>query len=403
MTVRALAIIGVVFFHAYSGPYGAPAAFHQALAPLASAGAWDLGQMLARGLPGPERLVAIFFIVAGYFAHRAYQRSRCEAGGRARRAFVRFFLWRRFWRLVPAFWVALLFSYFVSFDHPFTWDGLRKLVVNASLFKTLYPGYFYSINYAHWYVAAQWQLDLLYPVFLYLLARRSAGFAMTVAWTAAACFTFVGPHLSEVAWLHYFPARWWAEWSLGAFLAMRHLAGARVFSRPYATMLAAAAALTAGQWQGWALIEWVALRVLLAAAFECLLLSRSPRLGWERRIAPIGACGYSLYLLHIPVQQLVARAGRSAGFAFGSVGVWVAFALISFGLAFILARWSAEQIEARSAALGNRLWRRRWLIRFWLRRPRGRLLEPLAWVRKSRGAVEPLALPAGVAGAKGER
>lgn len=382
ITVRAIAIIGVVLFHAYAGPYGAA----DAVAGAATSGAGDAMQNLLRsfaaGLPGLERWVSIFFIVAGYFAHRAYQRSRNAARNRSRRTFVRFFIWRRFWRLVPAFWVALLFSYFVSYDHPFTWDGVQKLAVNASLLKTLYPGYFYSINYAHWYVAAQWQLDLLYPVFLYILARRSMGFAVVLAWVASIFFTFVTPHFTSEAYVHYFPIRWWAEWSLGVYLADRHLAGARVFPRPYAVMFTAAAALMLAHIEGARFVEWFAIRILLAAAFECLLLSRSPRHAWERRLAPIGACSYSLYLLHIPVQQLVARAGRAVGVEFNSIGVWVLFAMASSALAIALAKLSAEHVESTSAALGNRLWRRRFRIRHWMRAPRERPLEPIVWFRK---------------------
>lgn len=383
ITVRAVAIIGVVLFHGFTVPYGASGADVDVLATKFGAAARETIRTIWSGLPGLEQLVAVFFLISGYFSYRAYQRSRAAHTNRSRRRFVKFFLWRRFWRLVPAFWVALLFSYFVSFDHPFTWDGLRKLAVNASLLKTLYPGYFWSINYAHWYVAVQWQLDLLYPVFLYIVARRSAGFAVAVAWAASILFVFVVPHFSEVAYIRNLPFRWWAEWSLGVYLAHRHLAGVRLFPQPHWWMLGAVVALAAGRIGEIRFIEWFAVRIFLASAFEGLLLSRSPRWELERRLAPIGICSYSLYLLHIPVQQLVARGLRAVGASFSSLAVWAVFAVVSFALAFWLAKWSAEYIERKSSSLGNRIFRRRFSIRRWMRMHRSLTLRPAPAIEPS--------------------
>lgn len=366
ITVRAVAIIGVVLFHAFTVPFGGGNA--------AAATAWldeSLHGALLATLPRVEQFVIIFFMVAGYFSYRAYQRSRRTESRRSRRTFVKFFLWRRFWRLVPVFWVALLFSYFVSFSEPFSWDGLRKLAVNASLLKTLWPGYFFSINHAHWYVAVQWQLDVLYPVFLFMVARRSAGFAVAVAWIVSMTFMFVVPQFTDAAYLRYFPLRWWAEWSLGVYLADRHLAGARLFPRPGRIMFGAAAMLVAARIQGVPFVEWFAIRVLIGAAFEAMLLSRTPRLAVERRIAPVGAVSYSLYLLHIPVQEVVMLVWQRAGGDFSTAAGWGAFAIVSGVAALAVARVGTEQVENRFAALGNRLWRRSALLQRWADLRRG--------------------------------
>lgn len=361
--MRATAIIAVVLYHAFTVPFGAAGVGLAGAAAEAGSGARALVQAVLAVLPGPDQLVVIFFTVAGYFAYRAYQRSQSSPSPRGRSAFVKFFLWRRFWRLVPVFWVALLFSYFVGFDHPFTWDGLRKLAVNASLLKTLYPGYFFSINHAHWYVAVQWQLDLLYPLFLFVVARRSPGFAVALAWAVSILLTFVAPQFTDAAFVRYFPLRWWAEWSLGAYLADRHLAGVRVFPRPGWTMVAALAAVALGHAGGVRLVEWFASRVLLGAAFEAMLLSRSPRRRWERWLAPIGLCSYSLYLVHLPVQDLVARVWLALGIEFSSAAAWAGFVLVGGALSFALARVLTQLVEQKTAALGNRLWRRRTEIR----------------------------------------
>lgn len=382
--VRSLAILGVVFYHACTGPYGASAAFQSAIA-LFGASAGHSAQAMAAALPSFDRLVSIFFLVAGYFAHRAFQRSRAKNPGGSLRAFVRFFLWRRFFLLVPAFWAALLFSYFVSYDRPFSWDGARQLIVNASLLKTLCPGYFFSINHAHWFVAAQWQLDLLYPLFLVVVLRRSMEFAVAAAWTLAFAVLFVLPHFSTATFVTNFPLRWVAEWTLGAYLAHRHLAGRRLFpSRAIAFALVGVACVAGSFPAEW---EWLVLRLALATAFELLLLSRSPRRRWERALAPVGGCSYALYLLHIPLQTLVGRAGRALGVEFNTPAAWLAFVVVSTALSLQVARWTTLHIEQRSVALGNRLWRRRWHIRGWWHDPEAPLLQPIRWIKKEAGGA----------------
>lgn len=365
-TIRALAILGVVVYHACALMAGNWRA--------TPSGASLGGQVIAFALPAFEQLLTVFFILAGYFAHRAYQRSLLGPNPRPLGAFVRFFLWRRFWRLVPVFWLALLFSYFVTFSDPFSWDGVRKLVVNASLLKTLYPGYFFSINHAHWYVAVQWQLDLLYPVFLLLVARCSLGRAVSFAWGLALLLFLVVPQFTTAPYWCNLPMRWWAEWSLGVYLADRHLAGVRVFRWPLGTVAVATGAVALGLSMDMRLTQWIGVRLLVAAAIEWLLLSRAPRQAWERFIAPVAGCSYSLYLFHVPLQQLVHRAMLALGVSFDSVTTGLGFAGASLALALVVARWSTRVVEQKSSALGLRWWRRRFALR---RQVTGRV----QWVR----------------------
>jgi peptidoglycan/LPS O-acetylase OafA/YrhL len=374
VTVRAIAILLVVFYHAFSVAYGAANPNFVDVVSGASASP-GFAKALWLALTSFEQLVTIFFIIAGYFAHCGFRRWQRRSTTRSNWTFIKFFLWRRFWRLIPMFWVALLFSYGVSFDHPFSGDGLRKLAVNASLFKTLVPGYFFSINHAHWYVAAQWQLDLVYPAFLYVVARRSTGLAVVMAWVISFFFAFVLPHFSSAAWWHYFPLRWWAEWSLGVYLADRHLAGFRVFRWPIWTLVASAIALVVGRIEGIHVVSWFALRIFLGCGLEAVLLSRSARMEWERRLAPITICSFSLYLIHIPVQQLVGSAMRAMGADIRLFPAWAVFAAASCVLSVGLARITTKYVEKRSSAFGNRVWRRRFLIRDQVRLRRARLFR----------------------------
>jgi hypothetical protein len=72
ITLRAGAILGVVLFHAFTVPYGGSFVNLEGAASQAQGTVHRFMMLLLSGLPGFEQFVIIFFIMSGYFAHRAY-------------------------------------------------------------------------------------------------------------------------------------------------------------------------------------------------------------------------------------------------------------------------------------------------------------------------------------------
>lgn len=372
-TLRTLAITAVFFYHAFTGTFGGSVEQMQQVASV-----WPVWMRTASVaaftfLAGGYQLVSLFFVMAGFFLHRSFlswhERNPSEPWGR----FTPFFLWRRFWRIVPPFWVALLFSYFLAYHEPFSAYALRKLAVNATLLKTLFPGYFFSINHAHWYVAVQWQLDLLCPVFLYLVWRRSFVFAFTVVFILGLVFNTWIPSLTSASYIVFLPFRWWADWAFGAFIAHAHSRGRKVFARPGWMALGVIAGLLLAYRFNLSLLAWLLLRVGLALALEWAVLSRLRYARWERRVAPIGLCSYSIYLFHIPLITLWDRGLSGVGVNLTYPPIWLATHIACFAAVVALCWLSYRYLEEGSAAYGARLWRK-----FTLGRPVPHAPQPAA-------------------------
>jgi peptidoglycan/LPS O-acetylase OafA/YrhL len=357
-TLRTAAIVAVFFYHAFTATFGGSTQNMRAVA-----ATWPEWMRVA-GVVGfttlsiGYHLVSIFFVMAGFFLHRSFlfwrERNPSEPWGR----FTPFFLWRRFWRLVPPFWVALIVSYFLAYDRPFAAESLRKLVVNATLFKTLVPGYFFSINHAHWYVAVQWQLDLLCPVFLFMVSRVSFFAAFTTAFVLGYSFNFIVPLVTSAAYVVNLPFHWWADWAVGAFVAHAHSRDRRVFARPWTTVIVLALALLIATRFHLAPIVWVLLRIVFALLIEAVVLSRDRYTRLERRIAPIGLCSYSIYLFHVPLITLWRKLVGHFGFDLAYPPMWLVSSVLCFAVTVGLCWLSHRWVEEPSAAYGARLWRR---------------------------------------------
>lgn len=353
-TLRAISIIGVFLFHVFSTVFDRSVSSVDRIvanSDVSLQGTEKLGLLLLSQVP---RLVTIFFLISGYFVHRTFllwiRRNHSYL------AFTRFFIWRRFWRLVPPFWVALLLSYAFTYKNPLAWASIRKLLVNATLFKTLVPGYFFSVNYAHWYVAVQWQLDLLYPVFIYIIWRYSGRAALITATVLALLTNFVLPHFSNQPYIYNLPFRWCMEWALGAYLAVAHAKKKRVFTHPGWAAAALSAGLIVSGIFNIGVAIWFLAQLSLVLFLECFLLSKSAPYRIERWIAPIGLWSYSLYLFHVPIIGMCLRFLDQNGFSHASVVKYLLLTSGAFVISTAVACLSYLGIEEPSSRLGSRCW-----------------------------------------------
>src|SRR4051812_12166801 len=110
--------------------------------------------------------VAIFFVVSGFCIHLSYLRHTADDW--------RAFFVRRFFRIYPPYFVALIgFALLfplsrLAFDTAFDWVQLAS---HALLVHNFDEDTFLGINGAFWTIAVEVQLYLLYPVLLGLVKR----------------------------------------------------------------------------------------------------------------------------------------------------------------------------------------------------------------------------------------
>ena len=158
--IRALAALFVVAHHVYLQVYpGFPE----------NTGPWFLGWLLYGNFA-----VAVFIVVSGYSLTLAPARRQFHLG-------MGYwpYLKRRAWRILPAYWAAVLLSslIFVALIERRT-DvsiGIRDVLVHLGLVQDMVRNT--PPNGALWSIAVEWQLYFVFPLFLF--ARRRVGAATT--------------------------------------------------------------------------------------------------------------------------------------------------------------------------------------------------------------------------------
>jgi peptidoglycan/LPS O-acetylase OafA/YrhL len=323
--------------------------------------------------------VPIFFLISGFLLYRPFvaarfARDRMPAAGP--------YAIRRLFRIVPAYWVALLLiAVWINLpavlDNPLPYFGFAQVYDRS----TLINGY-----------GVAWTLDVevtfyaLLPVWAFAMRRLPgrterqialtevaplvAIFAFAVVWNQANTQTAFGfvPIKPEIATLPAFLD----QFALGMGLAVasvalagrerRPLAVRVVESAPWLPWVAAAALWVAmcniggfreagSETARHVLRGLVAFGILLPAVFGGDRGGAVRRVLADRRLRWIGLISYSLYLWHSAVIQKLASTRDDLG--------WVGFAILGLAASIAVAAVSFYAVERPALRLGQRLARDR--------------------------------------------
>jgi len=349
--LRAVAILLVFLFH-YWYQVGSRTGVSAAVAAPVLSG--DLFSRILRVVPENGYVgVRLFFVISGFCIHLSFLKwvEKPSAGGL--RSYWPGFLWRRFWRIYPPYLLVLLpvwyFQYHAQLD-PRAWRhlGAHLLMVHNFFWPTLF-----SIVVSFWSIAVEWQLYLVYPLFL--LAARRWG-----PWPAVAGASLLAVGLNAAAGslpfavLHS-PFGYWFEWTLGALIAadaVREDGGALRGLGRWALPLWLAVAVA------WVLLlPFVICYVLATLACGALLVAalhrRTPLAWWERALVPVGLCSYSLYLVHEPLLELLFN---GYGAALRTAPAWVVWGVLQaafFAAVLAVSRLFYHLVEVPSTRVGQ--------------------------------------------------
>src|ERR1700677_1163673 len=110
--------------------------------------------------PGARWAVPLFFAISGYCIHLSEwsylsqrQQTAIDLGRYAT---------RRFWRIYPPYWFALLFSFAIATQAGETFSG-RDLLVHLGMMQSLSSESFNTMNVVLWSVSVEEFLSLIYP------------------------------------------------------------------------------------------------------------------------------------------------------------------------------------------------------------------------------------------------
>ena len=293
--VRAFAASYVVFHHIYLGLFpGFPE----------NPGPWPLGWLMYGQLA-----VVVFIVVSGFSLGMApAQNNGFLKGGAA--TFYR----RRAWRILPPYWVALLFSmavsHFLLHEPPGKEVNLRSLLVHGFLLHDVVPSN--SPNSAFWSIAVEAQIYLLFPIMLMLARARSAAFAAATVLAVVCVLHLVAQNVAPLSRLDHLSLQLYAAFAFGVWAADEVYSPRPRFRNWPLTWIAFGVVaaliglvLAIGFPRFAASYFWIDIAAAFAAAiaFIGFVEGRSvlPKLLSARPVDFVGRFSYSLYLIHVPI------------------------------------------------------------------------------------------------------
>lgn len=311
--------------------------------------------------------VHLFLVLSGFCIHLPMAMRMRDA--RAMRLDQRAYWKRRFRRLYPAYFVAMIFSAAFAVGSSM-WlannYSAAALVGELSDIKWdftshLFMGHLFSIHHAwglsngaFWSLALEAQLYLLYPLLLVMRNRMSLlrvlGYvlAITMAWRAFGVWVWgamdwgnVPDKSVEMFVILHAPARWF-EWALGFAAAEVYARGTKLpaWCRSWrlAVALFAGAAVVrqhdVGRWlvdPVWGISFFMVTNAMIARERRADL--KLP--GVWKPIAAVGVISYSLYLIHCPIL----RGSQYLMYNFDiptipAMGFYILMALVCIALAY---------------------------------------------------------------------
>jgi len=253
--------------------------------------------------------VAVFFVVSGFCIHLSFSRSPQWSS----------FFWRRFFRIYPVYLVTLLFFAFVFNPtrlHTHSSWGLNDLVSHIFLVHNLGTS-IYSINPSYWSIGLEVQLYLLYPVLMFLAARfgwRRTLIAVAfieIAFRLAIASEALLPGKDLPNYIAVSPFGYWFSWSIGAYLAERHVRGLAFSVPKYYIYTSGVAAVAVTFFKPLYSFSFMLFALFTASIVAYSLQNGAPKIPAPHvlltHLANVGMWSYSLYLWHQPLVAAIPR------------------------------------------------------------------------------------------------
>jgi len=254
--------------------------------------------------------VVLFFLISGFCIHYPYTIGNARPSWKT-------YLIRRFWRIYPAYFAALILTVGISFlcltlwgDK--TWD-VSKIFRVATLTQNYPPGngQFLS-NPSLWTIPLEIEFYLLYPLafLLFSSSRNNLLWFSTFALSTLCIFL----SYQGYQWLTFTALFLWPSWLLGAWIAQ--LYRDQKLNRIKMGYLLSLTCLSLGislmsrhqNWETWTqYFAWTAFYSFFfvfclshAGILQCMIGIRLTKV-----VAWIGKISFSLYLIHFPLFKLL--------------------------------------------------------------------------------------------------
>jgi peptidoglycan/LPS O-acetylase OafA/YrhL len=255
--------------------------------------------------------VVVFIVLSGFSLALSPARHGWRLDGLSR------FARRRAWRILPAYYAALVFSLAVAqLGMPPPGQGGpdgRSVVVNGLLVENLFGAP--SPNRAFWSIAVEAQLYVLFPLLLLTVRRRGAVVMVATVTLVVATVGSLAPYVPRLdVFVTQSPPDLAVLFALGVVSAGIVRSARRSWPWAWLALAVGAPVLALIAWRGsvWTLDHLFWVDLALGPAIACVLIGLATgrpapllRLLDARPIRNLGWSSYSLYLTHGPIVIVV--------------------------------------------------------------------------------------------------
>ena len=349
--LRGLAALGVMIFHVriflwtgWSNIRNNPDQF----SPFDRAAAW-------LSLPAPllGECVLLFFVISGFCIHY-------PMAGSSSRLDLKKYAARRFMRIYPPYFAAVLLSLLAVQYFEWTTPGQEPWAANLLLVQNYLPAVNSQItsNFSLWSIATEVEFYLAYP--LLLLVWRKFGPTQSMFLFGTISLVATGLYFQGVHGMVFCAFTFYILWWSGALLAELHATNR--LPKPSATTVVLSIALlatgTIAQRQG---ADLVMVQRFLFGGFFVLLawwllthtfFKPAKQSSLTRCLLHLGNISFSLYLIHYPLLQVCGLAWEKH---FGSKPSNFLVPLAFCGLAILAAQLFYVLVEKPSHLLARKL------------------------------------------------
>ena len=305
--LRGLSCLGVLIYHVrvdlWIGWWRITSYPHE-YSSFAKAMAW-----LSIPTPFMGYAVVLFFLISGFCIHYPNTFGNISPNWKT-------YLIRRFWRIYPAYFAALVLTVGISYLCLILWGDknwdISKIFRVATLTQNYPPGngQFLS-NPSLWTIPLELEFYLLYPLaFLFFTSNRSS-FLWFIALGTSGLSIFLSYQCYQ--WLSFTALFLWPSWLLGAWIAKLHrdqkLKQFKIGYLLSATGLSLVVALMSRyqNWETWTqYFAWTAFNpsFFIFCLSHAKLLNRMIGTKLMKAVSWIGKISFSLYLIHFPLFKL---------------------------------------------------------------------------------------------------
>jgi peptidoglycan/LPS O-acetylase OafA/YrhL len=298
------------------------------------------------------RVAVVFFLaLSGFSLAISAAKNGWRLGGLARYAR------RRAWRILPAYWAALAVSLVVAREIvPATYFGpptKRSVAVYGLLLQDIVSAR--TPNGAMWSIAVEVELYVVFPLLLLLRRRLGTVLLLAAVLVPAVVLGLLAPNRTPAEGMNGLTWHLAPIFVLGLVAAGIVVASERIRRVPWHWLAALAALppvlLIAANGSVWTAGHYFWVDLLAGPSMVMLLVAVAVgrpailvRLLATRPLRSLGACSYSLYLIHLPIVMIISRKFVRPEFGYGVTAFWLT---IGFGvpISVLAARGFAEIFE----------------------------------------------------------